>query len=73
VDPILPVAGVILERGALTAGFLAATIAVGGFLGRARAIREVDEAADLQSHTVAGGLIGLAFGIVVVVVDAVVG
>jgi hypothetical protein len=70
---LLFIAGVILERGALTAGFLAATIAVGGFLGRARVIREIDEAPELQRHTVAGGLIGLAFGIVVVVVDAAVG
>ncbi len=70
---IFLLAGVILERAALTAGFLAATIAVGGFLGRARAIREIDEALELQRRTVAGGLIGLAFGIVIVVVDAAAG
>lgn len=72
-DSILFVAGVILERAALTAGFLAASIAVGGFLGRAQAIREADEIPELQGPTAAGGLLGLAFGIVVIVVDAVVG
>jgi len=74
VETTLLIAGVILERAAITAGFLAAVIAIGGFLGRALTVLRADpESEDLRPATIAGSLIGLAFGVGVVVVDAVVG
>ncbi len=71
---ILLIAGVILERAAITAGFLAAMIAVGGFLVRAQAVlREDTELADLRHPTILGGLLGLLFGVAVTVLDIVAG
>lgn len=69
-----PVAGVFLERSALAAGFLAAVIAVGGFIGRARS--QVGDAAgvgDLQRPTTIGGVFGLGIGILILFLDALVG
>jgi hypothetical protein len=49
-------------------------IAIGGFLGRALAVLRADpEPAELRRATIVGSLIGFAFGIGVVVVDAVLG
>jgi hypothetical protein len=73
VDSIVSIAGVILERTALATGFLAATIAVGGFLARAQALLGGDTSAELQRRTAISGLLGLIFGVLIVVVDAVVG
>jgi hypothetical protein len=73
VASILLLAGVILERAALTTGFLAASIAVGGFLARALAVRWATEPPELQRPTATGGLLGFAIAIVVIVVDAIVG
>lgn len=66
----LLIAGVILERAAITAGFLAAMIAVGGFLVRAQAVLRADpEPTDLRRPTVIGGLLGLMFGMAVIALD----
>jgi hypothetical protein len=74
VESALLIAGVILERAAITAGFLAAVIAIGGFLARALAVLRADpEPAELRRATIVGSLIGFAFGIGVVVVDAALG
>jgi hypothetical protein len=51
---IPPLAGLILERVALATGFLAAAIAVGG----------------LQRSAAIGGVCGLAFGLVIILLDA---
>jgi len=67
---ILPLGGVILERAALAAGFLAAAIAVGGFISRAQAILGPDSEPDLQRSTTIGGVQGLAFGLLIIVIDA---
>jgi hypothetical protein len=73
VDSILSFAGVILERTAVATGFLAASIAVGGFLARAQTLLGADDPTDLQGPTAMGGLLGFLFGVLVVIVDAVVG
>jgi hypothetical protein len=73
VESIISIAGVILERTALATGFLAATIAVGGFLARAQALLWGDASAQLQRRTAMGGLLGLIFGVLIVIVDAVIG
>lgn len=74
VESILPIGGVILERAAITSGFLAAMIAVGGFLVRAQAIlRATPESTDARRPTVVGGLLGLMFGIAVIVLDLIAG
>jgi hypothetical protein len=73
VAAILPLAGVILERSALAAGFLAAMIAVGGFIARAQALLRGMSPEELQRPTTVGGMSGLCFGILVIVIDAVAG
>jgi hypothetical protein len=73
VPKILPLAGVILDRSALAAGFLAAMIAVGGFLARAQALLGTKSQADIQRSTVAGGLAGLWFGVLIIVLDTMAG
>jgi hypothetical protein len=70
---ILSIAGVILDRSALAAGFLAAVIAVGGFLARAQAVLGGAPPDGLQRPTAIGGLSGLCFGVLVIVLDAMVG
>jgi glycerol-3-phosphate acyltransferase PlsY len=56
---VLPL-GSIIDEGAAVTGFMAAAIAVGGFLGHAwPVIRHQDEAA-IRVATVVGGLYGLA-------------
>jgi ammonia channel protein AmtB len=72
VAAILPRAGVILEHSALATGFLAAAIAVGGFLARARALLGSDSEVDLQRETTVGGLQGFLFGVVLILIDVVV-
>jgi hypothetical protein len=70
---ILPLAGVILDRSALAAGLLAAMIAIGGFLARAQALLGTEFPADAQRSTAIGGLAGLWFGALIVVLDAMAG
>lgn len=70
---ILPLAGVILDRSALAAGFLAAMIAVGGFLARAQALLGTESRADIQRPTVVGGLAGFWFGVLMILLDAIAG
>lgn len=69
----LPVAGLILERSALATGFLAAAIAVGGFLSRAQALMTGAGAEDLQRQATVGGLYGFLFGLMLILLDAVTG
>lgn len=66
-------AGVILERTALATGFLAATIAVGGFLSGTHALLKANEPQELQRPTAIGGVLGLLFGILIILIDAMVG
>jgi hypothetical protein len=73
VDSIVSIAGVVLERTALATGFLAASIAVGGFLARAQALLKDNTSIDLQRRMTMGGLLGVYFGVIVIVVDAIVG
>jgi len=70
--PTIPFAGVVLEHSALATGFLAAAIAVGGFLGQARALFESDDEVDLLRETTLGGLQGLFVGLSIILLDTVV-
>lgn len=67
-----PFAGVVLEHSALATGFLAAAIAVGGFLARARMLLWSESEADLQRETTVGGLQGFFFGVAIILIDVVV-
>jgi hypothetical protein len=69
---IPPFAGVVLEHSALATGFLAAAIAVGGFLARARMLLWSDSEVDLQRETTVGGLQGFFFGVAIILIDVVV-
>jgi hypothetical protein len=69
----LPLAGLILERSALATGFLAAAIAVGGFVTRAQAALRSPDEPELQRATVVGGLTGLCCGVLIIAIDAVAG
>jgi len=71
VADLLPLAGVILDRSALAAGFLAAMIALGGFLARAQSLLGAKCRADIRRSTAVGGLAGLWFGILIVLLDAI--
>lgn len=73
VASILPLAGVVLERSALAAGFLAAAIAVGGFLTRAQTLLGSVSEEELQRTTTIGGLCGFSFGLILIVIDMIVG
>jgi ammonia channel protein AmtB len=67
-----PFAGVVLGHSALATGFLAAAIAVGGFLGQAQALLKSDDEVDLLRETMVGGLHGLIIALSIVLFDAVV-
>jgi hypothetical protein len=69
----IPVAGVFLERSALAAGFLAAVIAVGGFIGRALGQLDGARGDELQLSTTLGGTFGLCLGGLLLVIDAIAG
>lgn len=68
---ILFFAGVFLERTTLATGLLAAAIAVGGFLTGTRALIRSEEPSNLQRSTAAGGILGVFFGVWVIVIDAI--
>jgi hypothetical protein len=70
---ITSLAGLILERSALAVGFLAATIAVGGFLSRSQALLADAPEDELQRRAVTGGLYGVLFDLALIIVDLVVG
>lgn len=70
---VLPLAGVILDRSALATGFMAAAIAVGGFVSGARAILGGAPEADAQRETAAGGLWGLLVSIWLALLDVGIG
>jgi len=61
---VLPV-GSIIEEGATATGFMAAAIAVGGFLGHAGPVLWDRGEAAIRVGTVFGGLCGLAIAIFV--------
>lgn len=63
----------ILERSALAVGFLAAMIAVGGFLARTQALLGSDFEPDLQLSAAIGGLQGFLFGLLIILIDALFG
>jgi hypothetical protein len=67
----LPMAGLILERSALATGFLAAAIAVGGFLSRAQALMTGADEENLRWQATVGGLYGFLFGLMLILLDAV--
>lgn len=66
-----PLAGVILEQSALATGFLAAAIAVGGFLARTQSLIGSTSASELQRATTIGGLCGFSFGLILIVIDVI--
>jgi len=70
---ILPLAGAVLDRSALAAGFLAAAMAIGAFIARGQAIRNRASEEDVQRATSNGGFCGLATGAVVIGIDNFVG
>jgi putative Mn2+ efflux pump MntP len=65
------IAGVVLQRAALATGFLAAAIAVGGFVVGTQALLNSDEPQNLQRSTAAGGVLGLLFGISIIFIDVI--
>jgi hypothetical protein len=69
---ILPLAGVLLAHSAVATGFLAAAIAVGGFIARARAILRAASETELQHSTTMGGICGLSFALILIVIDVIV-
>lgn len=69
---ILPLAGIILERSALATGFVAAAIAVGGFLARSRALLGEGSEMEAQRYTAIGCLAGFFLSVWLVLLDAVV-
>jgi hypothetical protein len=64
-------AGVILDRSAVAIGFLAAAIAVGGFIAHAQEALRSGSEADVQKATIVGGLWGFATGLVLIGIDAI--
>jgi hypothetical protein len=70
--PSVPLAGIILERSALATGFVAAAIAVGGFLARSRALLGETSEMEAQRHTAIGGLAGFLLSMWLVLLDALV-
>jgi hypothetical protein len=71
VTSILFFAGVFLERTTLATGLLAAAIAVGGFLTGTWALISLEEPRNLQRSTAAGGVLGVFFGVWVILIDAI--
>jgi hypothetical protein len=65
-----PLAGTILERSALAIGLLAAAIAVGGFISRARAILLRHPVDNVERATMIGGVFGLLIALSVIILDA---
>lgn len=70
---VLLVAGALLDRSAVALGLMAATIAVGGFVGRARELLRGGDEEAVQRGTVVGGLFGLAGAVMIIVIDVVAG
>jgi hypothetical protein len=66
---VIPTGGVVLDQSALATGFLAAAIAVGGFIGRSQQILARRSEDRIQRATVIGGLYGLFGGLLLVIVD----
>jgi len=73
VATFIPIAGLILERSALATGFLAAAIAVGGFLSRTQALLGGATEDELQRSAATGGLHGFSFGLLLIAIDTLVG
>jgi hypothetical protein len=71
VTSILFFAGVFLERTTLATGLLAAAIAVGGFLTGTWALIRSEEPRSLHRSTAAGGILGVFFGVWVILIDAI--
>jgi hypothetical protein len=66
-----PIAGEFLDLSALGAGFLAAAIAIGGFIGHTQAVLGSASESELQRATAIGGLCGLLIGVTIVIGDAI--
>ncbi len=66
------VAGSIVSQFATVAGFVAAVIAVGGFIAHARPAITGKEESELRRATAIGGLCGLSLALMVIAVDGVV-
>jgi hypothetical protein len=61
--------GGILDRSAIAIGLLAAAIAVGGFISRARAILLRHPAENVDRATVIGGVLGLLIALGLILLD----
>lgn len=70
---LLLLGGVILDRSAAAFGLMAATIAIGGFVGRALAVLGGRDEDQVQRATMYGGLVGLVAAVTVVLIDAIAG
>jgi hypothetical protein len=69
----IPIAGEVLNQSALVTGFLAGAVAVGGFVAHSRAVLRDRPEAEIQRSMAAGGLQGLAFGLMLIVIDTIAG
>ena len=67
------ISGVLLERSAVAVGLMAASIAVGGFIGRAYTVLRGDHDEAIRRATIVGGLIGLAITVVTILLDILAG
>lgn len=70
---VLPVAGVILDRSALAAGFIGATIGIVAFVSRGQAVFSRADEEEIKRATAVGGFFGLAMSLLVICVDALAG
>ena len=70
---VLPIAGVILDRADSAASFIAAIVALGGFISHSRALLGDASETGLQRATAIGGMGGLMLSLLVFFGDLIVG
>lgn len=70
---LLPIAGIVLDNANSVAGFMAAAIAVGGFLAHSQAVLGGASERELQRATAIGGVTTLLLGAGVFISDLVSG
>ena len=67
---MLPI-GLLVNDAAAGAGFIAASIAICGFLGQIKPALAREEDRTVRSATVIGGMVGLAFATLVITIPAI--
>lgn len=70
---IVPLAGEVLDRAALVAGFIAAAIGFVAFITRSLAILARFDESEVKRATAAGGLLAFVLSLVIICVDALTG